>query len=128
MATQKAPMFTNSEKRWIAGTAIALILLIAGGLYFVPVYSVWTAEQQGRAMLAKANYSKEAQVADAKAKLESARYLADAANVIQASLTPGYLQYLKIQAMEHVAEQNDRAVYFYDASAPKLTVPVAPAK
>lgn len=119
---------SSSEKKWITISAIALVALIAAGLYFFPLYSVWTAEQQGRAMLAKANYSKEAQVADAKAKLESAKYLAEAATTIQSSLTPGYLQYLKIQAMEHVAEQNDRAVYFYDAAAPKLTVPVVPSK
>jgi hypothetical protein len=101
------------------------LLVITGALMFgIPTYLVWTAEQEGRAMLAKANYAKEAQVADAKAKLESAKYLQEAADVIQSSLTPGYLTYLNIQAMEHISEQNDRAVYFYGGTAPALTVPV----
>jgi membrane-bound lytic murein transglycosylase len=108
---------------WI-GIGLASLAVIGALAYIIPTYSVWEAEQQGRAMLAKANYSKEAQVADAKAKLESAKYLQQAAEVIQSSLTPAYLNYLNIQAMEHVGEQNERAVYFYGNSAPVISVPV----
>ena len=113
-----------SDLCFFGAVGLSLLALIGGLMFGVPTYSVWTAEQEGRAMLAKANYAKEAQVADAKAKLESAKYLQEAADVIQSNLTPGYLTYLNIQAMEHVAEQNDRAVYFYGGTAPALTVPV----
>jgi hypothetical protein len=54
-----------SELCFLGAIGLGLLALIGGLMFGVPTYRVWTAEQEGRAMLAKANYAKEAQVADA---------------------------------------------------------------
>jgi UDP-N-acetylglucosamine:LPS N-acetylglucosamine transferase len=103
---------------------IVLLSAIAFLLWFIPNYSVYSSEQAGRATLARAEYSKKAQVQDAMAKLESAKYIAESAKLIESSLTPGYLQYLKIQMQEQVGERNPSAVYFFDAtSSDRIVVP-----
>ncbi len=89
-----------------------MLFAIAFVLWFIPNYNVYSSEQDGRAALARAEYSKKAQVQDAMAKLESAKYIAESAKLIESSLTPGYLQYLKIQMQEQVGERNPSAVYF----------------
>lgn len=104
---------------WIIGFVAALIAIFIGWeVIAAPMYNVWAQGKAGEAMLAKAEYSKKAQIADAEAKYESAKYLRQAADEIQGSLTPEYLQFLRTQAMEHIAEQNDRAAFFYDAGLP----------
>jgi regulator of protease activity HflC (stomatin/prohibitin superfamily) len=45
---------------------------------FYPPYYTWQQEQEGKAELAKADYSKQVMVQEAKAKKESATYLAEA--------------------------------------------------
>lgn len=100
----------------IAGFFVSLI--VAWNVIVAPIYNVWAQGKAGEAMLAKAEYSKKAQIADAEAKYESSKYLRQAADEIQGSLTPEYLQFLRTQAMEHIAEQNDRAAFFYDAGLP----------
>jgi hypothetical protein len=103
---------------------IALLLAIAFVLWFIPNYNVYSSEQDGRAALARAEYSKKAQVQDAMAKLESAKYIAESAKLIESSLTPGYLQYLRIQMQEQVGERNPSAVYFFDGnSSDRIVVP-----
>jgi hypothetical protein len=103
------------------------IFIVGGTLWGIPHYKVFSAEQDGRATLARAEYSKKSQVQDAMAKLESAKYLADAANVIKSSLTPEYLQYLKIQMQEQVAERNGSAAYFFESGTQqKVTIPAKP--
>jgi hypothetical protein len=93
-------------------------VITAWNVIVQPVYNVWSQGKVGEAMLARAEYAKKAQIADAEAKYESAKYLRQAADEIQGSLTPEYLQFLRTQTMEHIAEQNDRAVFFYDAGLP----------
>jgi hypothetical protein len=110
-------------------TIITLFIFIClcglgGGMYFLPKYSVYQAEMQGKAILAKALSSKQAQIADAEAKYESAKYLKKAAIEIQNSLTPQYLHYLEIQMQEVVGEHNPNAVYFF----PKSEKPVIAVK
>jgi hypothetical protein len=121
--------FDAEERRmnWLFGLGIVAII---GGIVaiaaLVPVYSVWTAEQEGKAILAKAEYSKKAQVADAEAKYQSAKYLKQAADEIQSGLSAEYLEFLRIQMMETVGERNEHAVYFYGGS--QAPAPVVPAR
>lgn len=49
-----------------------------GAFWFFPIYGVWTAEQNGKAQLAEAEYSKQVAVQTAKAKQESAGFEAQA--------------------------------------------------
>ena len=98
---------------------------LGGLMWGIPAYKVYSAQQEGKAILAKAEYSRQAQVQDAKAKLESAKYLNDAATVIQSSLSAPYLKYLEIQMQEEVASKNDTAVYFFgESSSAPVVVPV----
>lgn len=61
-------------KKWLA---LAPILLASScGIY--PPYYAWQQEWEGKAELAKADYSKQVAVQEAKAKEESAHYLAKA--------------------------------------------------
>lgn len=48
------------------------------GCGFYPPYNAWEQEWAGKAELAKAQYSKEIQIADAKGKFEAATHLANA--------------------------------------------------
>jgi hypothetical protein len=104
-------------KLWqlLVGVVPAGILVIGGLLWAGPAYRIYTQEQEGKAVLARAEYSRKAQIEDAKAKLESAKYLNEAANVINSSLSPEYLEYLRIQMQEEVASRNTGAVYFFDS-------------
>lgn len=88
--------------------------LIALGMWGCPQYDVWQQKLSGEAQLAKAEGNRQIAVLEARAKLESAKSLADAeverakgvaaANkIIGDSLhgNEGYLRYLWIQALEH---------------------------
>lgn len=60
---------------------IASAFLLSGcGLValFIPPMGAWVAEWEGKSELAKADYSKQVQVQEAKAKEEAANYLANA--------------------------------------------------
>lgn len=52
--------------------------LFLSGCNMWPPYNVWEQKMAGEAELAKANYSKQVAVQEAKAKQEAASYLADA--------------------------------------------------
>lgn len=54
----------------------AMVMLNGCGAY--PPYYAWQQEWEGKAELAKAQYSKQVQIADAEGKFESAKHLADA--------------------------------------------------
>jgi regulator of protease activity HflC (stomatin/prohibitin superfamily) len=94
----------------LGSLAIVLILFF---LFGWPAYNVYRQEQAGRAALAEAQSSRQIAVLEARAKLESAKMLADAevlraegaarANrILQDSLggPEGYLRYLQIQAID----------------------------
>ena len=86
---------------------------LSGVLWGCPAYNVYSKEQSGRAALAEAQSSRQIAVLEARARLESAKMLADAevvraegaarANrILQDSLggPDGYLRYLQIQAID----------------------------
>jgi len=102
----------------MTGTAIVGIIILIfvtgfGLLAGCPAYNVYSQEQAGRAALAEAQSSRQIAVLEARARLESAKMLADAevvraegaarANrILQDSLggPDGYLRYLQIQAID----------------------------
>lgn len=62
------------------GSAISIfgIIVVCGGLYGCPQYSVYSQRMAGEANLAQAEYEKKVQVADAEGKKAAAASLADA--------------------------------------------------
>lgn len=97
----------------VLGLAILFLVTLSGVLWGCPSYNVYSKEQAGRAALAEAQSSRQIAVLEAKARLESAKMLADAevvraegaarANrILQDSLggPDGYLRYLQIQAID----------------------------
>lgn len=97
----------------IAAGVFLLGIIGAGGLYGCPSYNVYSQEMAGKAKLAEAQSSRQVATLEAKAKMESSKSLAEAEviraegaaranHILQNSLggPEGYLQYLKIQALE----------------------------
>lgn len=91
-----------------------IVLLVVGAIamYVLPQWNVWRAELAGRAALAEAENARKVQIEEAKARLESARYYAEAeverakgvarANeIVAAGLggPEGYLRYLWINKL-----------------------------
>ena len=59
-------------------TIVILLMLIPGLLYGCPTYNVWQKGLDGEAVLKQAESSRKVAIEEAKAKLESAKHLADA--------------------------------------------------
>lgn len=110
-------MYSDSEdiKKWGCGGLIgmAVIGIVAGGMYGCPAYNIYTSRASGQAALAHAQSAKEVAVAEAKAKMESADFLmqaeikraegvAKANKIIGDSLkeNEAYLRYLWINGLE----------------------------
>lgn len=120
---------TQSGESEIAGL-IAIVFIIAvvavaimAGMWLWPKYNVYASSQQGLALLAHAQSSKEVAVAEAKAKMESATLLAQAEverakGVAQANKIIGdslrgndsYLRYLWI--MEVAGHDADKTIVY----------------
>jgi len=96
--------------------AFALLVVVVsgiGGCAGYNHYRVYSAQQAGKAVLAEAESSRQVATLEARAKMESAKLLADAEvtrakgaaeanHILQNSLggPEGYLRYLQIQALE----------------------------
>lgn len=100
---------------------LLIIVLITGALVGCPRYNVYQQEMAGRAKLAEAQSSRQVAVLEARAKMESAKSLAEAEitraqgaaqanHILQNSLggPEGYLRYLQIQALEN---SNAKLIY-----------------
>ncbi len=97
------------------GIGIGLFLLVCfASLAGCPQYNVYYQEMQGRAKLAEAHSSRQVAILEAKAKMESAKMLAEAEviraqgaaranHILQDSMggPNNYLRYLQIQAIDH---------------------------
>lgn len=104
----------NRDGMQLGGCAMLILVgLLVVWLAAWPTYKVYSQEAAGRAMLAEAQSTRQVAVLEARAKLESAKLLADAevvraegaarANrILQNSLggPEGYLRYLQIQAID----------------------------
>lgn len=88
-----------------------VVALFMGGFAVNKKISVWSREQDGRAAIAEARYSKEVQVEEAKANLEAEKFNAEAeverakgaALAIEAeggALTSEYITYLWVRNLE----------------------------
>ena len=63
---------------WVVLGGLLVVLSIGGGLYGCPQYFVYSAEQDGKAALARANQSREITVREATARRDAAKMLAEA--------------------------------------------------
>lgn len=103
-------MFKNYTGISIAG-ALMLLLITALLLWGCPQYKVYQQSKEGEAALAHAKFSREVQVAEAKAKMEAASLLAEADTIrahgiaksnqiIGRSITPEYLRWFWIDNID----------------------------
>lgn len=111
MKNQRGDMGMGAIIALVVGLSVVTVLALMFGL---PIYNVWQQGLAGEAELRKAEQTRQVQVLNAKAKLDSASYLNQAevkraegvaaANLIIAQGLggpEGYLRYLWIQAIEH---------------------------
>lgn len=111
--------------------AITIIALLCGALVGCPTYNVYSQQMSGKAKLAEAQSSRQVAVLEARAKMESAKSLADAEvlrasgaakanHILQNSLggPEGYLRYLQIQALQ---DTNARLIYVPTESGLPIT-------
>lgn len=108
----------------VAVVVLASVGLIVLALALFPQYSVYSSRMAGEAELAQANYSKQVQVQDAKAKEESAQSFANAevirargvaqANAIIGDSLKGndaYLRYLWINKLSDSEGKGGQVIY-----------------
>lgn len=57
---------------------VLIVLIILGFMFGLPIYNMWAADKAGRAELAKAEYSKQVQIQEAKSNLEAEKLNAEA--------------------------------------------------
>ena len=102
-----------------------LIVIIFGLMWGLPQYKVWQKGLSGKATLREAEYSKQVQIEQAKADLESAslwakaeveraKGVAESTEIIseQLQMNEAYLQYLAIQAQMSMANSpNHTTIY-----------------
>lgn len=92
---------------------LVFVLLLMFGL---PKYSVWRAEQVGKAQFAKAEQNRKIKIEEAKANLEAeklnaqaeierAKGAAEAIRIENGSLTPAYIQYLWVRQQSDLGEK-----------------------
>ena len=102
----------------IPSVVLVLAMLVAGAMTGCPKYNVWQQHMEGKAELAKAEYSRQVAVVEARAKQESAKALAQAEierakGVAQTNQIIGdslkgnedYLRYLWIAGIEKTTGQ-----------------------
>lgn len=109
--------------RAVGSFFMLIVLLVAGAvaMYVLPQWNVWRAELAGRAALAEAENARKVQIEEAKARLESARYYAEAeverakgvakANEIVAAGLGGPEGYLRYLWVNKLGENNQDVIY-----------------
>lgn len=103
---------------WIAAAVVGFVMLIAGAMWGMPQYGVYSQRLSGEAELANADYSRQVAVREAMAKKDSAVLLAEAEverakGVAQANKIIGdslkdneaYLRYLFVNNLENTKDQ-----------------------
>lgn len=130
------------------GCALVLVvgILIVGAMVALPSYNVWSSRKAGEAQLAQAESNRQITVLEAKAKLDSAKNLADAevakargvaeANKIIGTSLKDNEAYLRWRWIENMTSANKEVVYIPTEGnmpimeaqrlAPKPPPPVAP--
>ena len=99
-----------------------LLLIVVGavGMYVLPQWNVWRAELAGRAALAEAENARKVQIEEAKARLESSRYYAEAeverakgvakADILIEGFRPGVMERLGL-GPDVCLKRNPKLVY-----------------
>lgn len=116
-----------SEKQFgilIVSGLLAVLCIIAVGMYGLPLYNVWRQGKEGEAELRRAEQNRQIAVQEAMAKHEAAKQLAhaeierakgvaEANRIIAEGLggPQGYLHYLWLHALEATAGAGDKVVY-----------------
>ena len=108
----------------LVAIGLAGVIVIAGLAFALPQYGVWTKTLNGKAQLQEAEYTRQVAVLEAKAKLDSAKELAQAEverakGVAQANQIIGdslkgnreYLQYLYITGLEEGSQKGNVTIY-----------------
>lgn len=105
----------NQHDKFVAKMALlgVAIILVLSAVFAVgcPQYNVYVKEQDGKAILSEAEYSKQAQIEEAKANLEAeklnalaeverAKGAAESIQIEGGQLTPEYIQYLWIRQLD----------------------------
>lgn len=103
---------------------IVIIGVLCGGLYGCPKYSVYNQRLQGEAELARAESNRKIAIAEAEAKKESAKQLAEAEiiraeGVAKANTIIGdslknneaYLRYLYITGLNETSDKGNKIIY-----------------
>jgi len=110
-------------KSFISGVGSIILLTIIGAaaMYVLPQWNVWRAELAGKAALAEAENARKVQIEEAKARLESARFYAEAeverakgvarANEIVASGLGGAEGYLRYLWINKLGENGQDVIY-----------------
>ena len=99
---------------------VAVIALGFGGVALAKTFTVWTKEQDGRAKLAEAQFSKQTKIEEAKsnreaeklnaeAEVERAKGAAEAIKIEGGGLTENYIRYLWVRQQENL---NDKTVIY----------------
>lgn len=117
------------------GSLTLLILVMAG----CPVYGVFTARMEGKALLAHATYSKEVAVATAKAKMESAVYEAQADTILAHGIAQSnqiignslkenepYLYFKWLQTLQEMKGEG-QVIYLPGGAFPNMELPITEA-
>lgn len=120
------------ELKWTAFGFILLTGLLFGGWYVVKNLQVWSASINGQAVLAEAEYSRQARVSEARAKAEAAelegkaeltkaQFAAKANQALAEGLggSEAYLRYLYIRMLEE-NQRNDVIYIPTEAGMPIL--------
>lgn len=108
-----------------AGAVISLLIIgviaLGVGMYVFPQWNVWRAEMQGKAALAQAENERKVLIEEAKARLESARFYAEAeverakgvaeANSIIADGLGGPEGYLRYLWINKLGENQQDVIY-----------------
>lgn len=100
----------SGEVMLFAFAAVVLLLLAAIFLFGYPQYKIYKLEQNGKAQLAEAEWTKKIAVEDAKAGLESAKInretelikantLADSNKIVRGSIDELYIKYLMVNKL-----------------------------
>ena len=108
-------------KKWGRPFMAAIVIFTVLQYFVTPKYQIWLQEMEGRAILAKARYSKQALIEEEKAKEEASKYkaqaeiiqakgAAEAHRIIGESLANNkeYLHYLFIKKL---GENNNDVIY-----------------
>ena len=131
--------YSNTSTAGIIVGFIAVIAIVAFGLWGVPTYKVWQQEMAGKAEMAKAEQNRRILIEEAKARLEAeklnaeaeverAKGMALAMEIENGMLSPTYNQYLFIRTLEKLAEKGSIPTFIYlpsEGMIPVMDVKIA---